>query len=292
MKITGKFLNVSSFCIMTATLSFITASCRDQQKDTTEEPSLLELKAVSWEENKTVEGCKIYADYPSDSTTALSQNIREWMNEQLGGIYEGNLNDGEKMIGFYGKKRVDEIRRNIEEFGENSAMDKSVYYVQIRDKFETASLVTYTSEIYEYSGGAHGGEVEIGSVFRKSDGRRFGWDMFTAEGQTALRDIIKNELKEKYFKVKSDEEFYSMLLAEEARYVFPLPDSAPYFMRNGVKFIYQQYEIAPYAAGKPYCIIPYEKLTDFFTATMKPLVASTKDKVATELFPAKYMNLQ
>ena len=194
MKITGKFLNVSSFCIMTATLSFITASCWDQQKDTKEESSLLELKAVSWEENKTVEGCKIYADYPSDSTTALSQNIREWMNEQLGGIYEGNLNDGEKMIGFYGKKRVDEIRRNIEEFGENSAMDKSVYYVQIRDKFETASLVTYTSEIYEYSGGAHGGEVEIGAVFRKSDGRRFGWDMFTAEGQTALRDIIKNEL--------------------------------------------------------------------------------------------------
>lgn len=292
MEITGKIFKAGGLGVIIAAFSFAATSCEDCQENKKKEPSLIELKETSWEEKGTVEGCKLYADYPADSTSALSQNIREWINERLGGVYDGSLNDGQKMIEYYGKKRADQIKRDIAEVGENSAMGKSMYYVQIRDKFETGQFVTYTSEVYEYAGGAHGSEVETGAVFRKSDGRRFGWDMFTAEGQTKLRDIIKNELKEKYFKAKSDEEFYSMLLAENARYIFPLPVTDPICLKGGVKFVYQQYEIAPYAAGMPFCIIPYDKLSDLFTVTMRPLAESTTDTVATKLFPEKFMNLK
>lgn len=292
MEITGKIFKAGGLGAMVAALSLTAASCIDNEKKTEEQPALMELTSASWEENSTVEGCKLYADYPTDSTSALARNVREWINETLGGVYDGDMNDGQKMIEFYGKQRADQIKRDIAEFGENTAMAKSMYYVQIRDKFETGLFVTYTSEVYEYAGGAHGSEVETGAVFRKSDGRRFGWDMFTAEGQTKLRDLIKNELKEKYFKAKSDEEFYSMLLAEDARYIFPLPVTAPICLKGGVKFVYQQYEIAPYAAGMPFCIIPYDKLSDLFTVTMKPLVESTTDTVATKLFPEKFMEMK
>lgn len=287
MKNIGTILKTGGLLLMATALTQC-SSCTDKQQSA-EKPQLMATAETSWQENPNTEGCKLYADYPTDSTTALSQNIREWMNETLGGTYTGNLNDGQKMLEYYGQQRAEKIRQGIAEFGENSAMGHSAYYVQIRNKFETEKFVTYTSEIYEYSGGAHGGEVEIGGVFRKSDGRRFGWDMFTEEGKTALRDLIKEELKTKYFKVKTDEEFYSMLLAENARYIFPLPETDPICMRSGVKFVYQQYEIAPYAAGIPFCVIPYEKLTDLYTVTVRPLIVSTTDEVATKLSLEKHL---
>ena len=146
--------------------------------------------------------------------------------------------------------------------------------------FETEKFITYTSEIYEYSGGAHGGESLSGGVFRKSDGRKFGWDMFTANGKEKLRGMIKNRLKKNFFKVNSDVEFYAMLLEEKARYTFPLPETDPVCRPNGVEFIYQQYEIAPYAAVIPTCTLPYDSLENLFTVTMKPLIESTTDSLA------------
>ena len=202
------------------------------------------------------------------------------MNEQLGGTYAGSLDDGKKLLEYYGTERAEKIKKTIAEIGENTSMDASAYYVQFKKAFETEKFITYTAEIYEYSGGAHGGESLSGGVFRKSDGRKFGWDMFTASGKEKLRGMIKNGLKNKFFKVNSDEELYEMLLDENARYTFPLPETAPVCRPNGVEFIYQQYEIAPYAAGLPTCTLPYDALENLFTVTMKPLIESTTDSLA------------
>ena len=51
--------------------------------------------------------------------------------------------------------------------------------------------------------------------------------MFTANGKEKLRGMIKNRLKKNFFKVNSDEELYERLLDENARYTFPLPETAP-----------------------------------------------------------------
>ena len=56
--------------------------------------------------------------------------------------------------------------------------------------------------------------------------------------------------------------------------------TAPVCRPNGVEFIYQQYEIAPYAAGIPTCTLPYDSLENLFTVTMKPLIESTTDSLA------------
>lgn len=225
------------------------------------------------------------AAYPADNSSAVTQNIREWMNEQLGGTYAGSLDDGKELLEYYGKERADQMKRDIAEIGENTAMDASVYYVQFKKVFETGEFITYTSEIYEYSGGAHSSESLSGCVFRKSDGRKFGWDMFTANGKEKLRGMIKNGLKSKFFKVNSDEELYERLLDENARNTFPLPETAPICRPNGVEFIYQQYEIAPYVTGIPTCTLPYDSLENLFTVTMKPLLESTTDSLALTYAP-------
>ncbi|MDE6438615.1 MAG: RsiV family protein, partial [Muribaculaceae bacterium] len=46
----------------------------------------------------------------------------------------------------------------------------------------------------------------------------------------------------------------------------------PYFMKDGVVFLYQQYEIACYAAGMPACVIPYSALLPFMTPAARELV--------------------
>lgn len=289
----GTFIFKAAYCAAVALAAGLCAvSCKNTGETEVKESPLMKTNETSWEENQTsAEGFKIYADYPACDTGALSQNIREWINETLGGTYSGTLNDGQAMLAYYGQLHIDKVKSDLEEFGGNINMSDYAYYVQIRNKFESELFVSYESEIYEYNGGAHGGEVETGCVFRKQDGRRFGWDMFTAEGLSALHNIIKEELKKKYFKESSDEDFYGRLLVDDnARYIFPLPATPPIFVRNGVKFTYQQYEIAPYAEGMPSCTIPYERLTDLFTASVKPLVESTTDEVAVKLSLEKHLN--
>jgi hypothetical protein len=64
------------------------------------------------------------------------------------------------------------------------------------------------------------------------------------------------------------------LLTMENNDYFPLPQAAPYFTADGVVFIYQQYEIACYAAGLPNCVISYDLIEPFLTQAGRWLVNS------------------
>lgn len=262
-------------------LAFGLTACQPdkKQQDTTANNGLLKTESIAWEEKESTEGCKLSIDYPAENGNALSQNIREWINEQLGGTYNGDLNDGKKLMEYYGKARAEQIRKDIAELGENTAMGQSCYYVQLKKLFETKLFITYTNEVYEYAGGAHGSESLTGAVFRKVDGRKFGWDMFTENGKEKLRGMIKQALQKRYFKTDNEKEFYDMLLVDNADVLFPLPATPPICRAQGVQFTYQQYEIAPYAAGSPTCTIPYDSLTTAFTTTMRTLAASVTDSL-------------
>jgi hypothetical protein len=52
----------------------------------------------------------------------------------------------------------------------------------------------------------------------------------------------------------------------------PLPSAAPAFTKKGLAFIYQQYEIAPYAAGMVNFDIAYDKIRPFLTAEAQALL--------------------
>lgn len=265
------------------TLALLSAVCltsckKEKDPDAPAAPTQEQATEIMiWNERETTDGCKLYADYPTDSTQGATRNIREWINEVFGGIYADDLSDGKKMLEFYGTRYAERARKEVEEIGPGTAMDQYAYYKQTKKVYESEQFVTYTSELYLYAGGAHGSETLEGVVFRKADGRRFGWEMFTEEGKETLRGMIKEKLKTEYFKLKSDDDFYDHLLVEDARYTFPLPEAAPFFIRSGVKFVYQQYEIAPYAAGLPSCVLPYEAVDSLLTVTARPLARSHTD---------------
>ena len=74
-------------------------SC-DRQASPKETPAGNRIKAefAIYEQDPSAIGCKISANYPSDSTDATGRVIREWINEQLGGTYTGSRNDGQQRV--------------------------------------------------------------------------------------------------------------------------------------------------------------------------------------------------
>ena len=139
-------------------------------------------------------------------------------------------------------------------------INTEVHYGNGRD------IIGHFINMYQYTGGAHGGTFISGMTFRKSDGRRVEWDLFTK----SMQDVIKKGLK-KYFEVNTDEELENSLSLENT-YMLPLPATPPVFTKEGVMFTYQQYEIAAYAAGLPSFIVPYDEAKSLMNTTGKNLL--------------------
>jgi len=213
---------------------------------------------------------KIDADFPDSGNFFVINNIREWMSEQLGGTYEGNMEDGAKMLDHYKTVVLTDFKENIIP-DMPRIEDMSCYKdVKIKKLYETDRYVSYLYTQEGFAGGAHGWYLMQGQTFRKSDGRRIDYDIFRAELMDELADLVKDNIFTQYF--ESNTEDMENLLTMENNDFFPLPQSAPIFREDGVEFVYQQYEIACYAAGMPACVISYDLLEPFLTQAGRWLV--------------------
>jgi hypothetical protein len=213
---------------------------------------------------------EILADFPESGNFFVINNIREWMSEQLGGTYAGNTENGQQLLDHYRKSILNNMREDILP-DLPPIEDMACYENWTFAKFhETDKFVTYTCSREGYAGGAHGWFIHEGQTFRKSDGRRIDYDIFRTESRDELAELVKDNIFTQYFE-SNKEEFTNGLLLENPDF-FPLPETAPLFTRDGVAFIYQQYEIAPYALGLPTCVISYDLIEPFLTQAGRELV--------------------
>lgn len=75
-------------------------------------------------------------------------------------------------------------------------------------------------------------------------------------------------------KVNDDKQLAEVLFINNDVNYLPLPETPPYLTEKGMAFIYQPYEIAPYAVGSISFTIPYENLKPFLTETVNKLLAT------------------
>lgn len=174
----------------------------------------------------------------------------------------------DSLLAYYGNTIEGKLKEEYDDVGDNSRPPYS-FSMDIRKIYETDRTVTFTASSYSYMGGAHGMGTNIGKTFRKSDGRRFCVEMMCNVNTDEFRNMIKERLRT-YFKengenVTTDDELAEMLITESGLDFLPLPQYDPYLTKDGVKFVYQQYEIAPYAAGLPSFTIPYDKVWPYLT---------------------------
>lgn len=193
--------------------------------------------------------------------------IAEYINEQLGGDYTGSTADFEKMLRYYATSRLDTMKANRKEMGDLESAPW-IDILECKKVLDTDKVVSYEITHYIYEGGAHGMELISGATFRKSDGRRLGSEILKNIRDERWMTVYKTGLK-KYFNVGTDKDLEESLFPSNAW--IPQPETEPYFTKDGLKFIYQQYEIAAYAAGHPTVTVSYKDLKPYLMKAYQQL---------------------
>ena len=210
------------------------------------------------------------ADYPVEGHDTLVKVVREFVNDFLGGAYDGPLDDGQAMI----KKNGEIMYGNFLEMCGDADLEEVLelyYYKSVEKGYETNAFITFMTMGGQYTGGLHGIGFETGVTFSKTNGKIFGYDMIKGTDSPEFKRFIKEGLR-KFFSTEGQEAMSDDdLLQELVSYSgsideLPLPDSEPYLTEKGVTFIYQPYEISYYAAGKPEFTIPYDAIKPYLTA--------------------------
>ena len=231
--------------------------------------------------------CSISVDYPSEGKGELVDSVREWIAEQLStiGYTSGNtplpyaaaatdVTNGPRLIKSVCDTVLSDTRQEFASLDTLISMspDFSIEYQydwDIRKIFETPEYITYMSTTYAFLGGAHGASSAIGQTFVAATGEALGLGMFRPDALPKVTSLVKEGLT-RYFLESGAGILRDALLINPD--TLPLPATPPYLTGEGVHFIYQQYEIAPYASGMPGCVIPYSALDSCLTPAVAALV--------------------
>ena len=235
----------------------------------------------------------------------IRAKLIEVMDEQLSHIasfedeprlfpaYEGNAFDTKALMNYYwdqsleafGGAAQEDYDERVASVDENDGLtdEEREYVLNSMPGFEyafslvktdeTDRYVVFNNEDYVYLGGAHGGIIGQGSLtFDKKTGELV--ETFIEPGSLkAIQPLLRKGLAE-YF-AQYDEETGPEAVDEYLMVdndVIPLPAWTPFPTEDGLGFLYQQYEIAPYAAGMPGFTIPYDDILPFLTEEAKALL--------------------
>ncbi len=218
--------------------------------------------------DSTVE-CSIYVDYPTgDDSMAVA--VREFIARELAAVYmprqtddkavlarypvyKGSLDDGRKLVDFYVKgtmRNLMEQRKETEEYtdGDVPPLSESI---KINKWKETPQYVTYGVSDESYLGGAHGSYSFYYVNISKRTFKPIDKTLDTKRIKELQPLLRKGALW--YFKECGENDVTManlndyLILPDDG--LIPIPAHNPWVENDSLDFVYQQYEIAPYAAG-------------------------------------------
>ena len=231
----------------------------------------LATDTVSFEKEEGKIKFSLYVEYPVTGGDSVLRCARGYINDFLGGAYNGPMDDARKMIRTNGENLFYSFMEMCGVTAEEDDVDELFLHKTVTKRCETNTFVTFALWTCEYTGGIHGISYESGWTFSKKNGRCFTYDMMKDLDSPGFLRLMKEGLK-KYFTPKDcpqliDDEDLSEELVSFGGSVdeLPLPDTEPYMTEEGVTFIYQPYEISYYAAGKPEFTIPFDVVRRYLT---------------------------
>lgn len=230
-------------------LLFVAAGC--QPKD----PNEVDVKTYNLNDSLFIESeygdgysyFNVSLDLPVTKNKTLRQNILRWM---LSGETEDHV--------AYLQSMKDDF------FEEEGSEPRSQYKEDYSLSEQTDKYVTYTTEGFLYTGGAHEMPWYNGTTFSKIDGSIVGYDLF--EDPETLIPIIAENIEKQYF-AKDDLEYQEINI---------LPANEPWIETDSVVFCFQAYEIASFAAGMPLCKIALTDLEPYLSEKGKSLLNTQK----------------
>lgn len=222
------------------------------EADDRQEVSLEASTVTTYSYDAPARGISLLVDVPQGGPEPLTDSVRTYVQSVLGGYVRTwqtdstalqatiATTDGQKMVADCGTLVYGQMKLWNAPFASEWRCQALLTLTRTD---ETAASVTYEADAYSYMGGAHGLGSHTGATFDKKTGRRVQL-VRDAEG---LRKLITDRLHKTYDGIMLNEE------------PVPLPQQPP-FMRGGkIVFVYQPYEIGPYAIGMPECAFyPFE----------------------------------
>ncbi len=236
----------------------------------------------------------IYVDYPQGDDS-LSLAVKAFVGKQLGELYvpyhfaeeaealreypryKGSVLQAQKMLDYYGKGAAKFLAAQQGEF---SSEDKPHVCsdVKIRKVAETSTYVTYLMQSYDEVGGAHGSstsyELNISKITNKPIEKAID-SCQTHALQKILQKGVEHYFKEcgeEDFKISSILEYLDPLGEKGSKNMIPLPANTPYIENDSLCFVYQQYEIAPYAAGLVSFNVALKDIKPYLRQEVKDLI--------------------
>lgn len=221
--------------------------------------------------------CSVVVDYPSGDDS-LSVSVRRYvagelvrmylpaMQEENGEapVYKGSMADGKALVDFYGNMNNVYLKAQYAELKVLGIAGLS-YDLSIRKTYETDRYLTYETSCYVFLGGAHGSAVSYPVNIVKATGK--GLATIDTLKQKALLPILRRGVKEYISKAENrkikDSDLQNMLFVEHG--IIPLPATVPVLTPEGLRFVYQQYEIGPYALGMVEFTVPYADVKSCLT---------------------------
>lgn len=222
--------------------------------------------------------CSVVVDYPSGDDS-LSVGVRRYVAGELArlflptmqeedepaAVFKGTKADGKALVDFYGKLNFGYLKSQYAELKDFGIAGLS-YDLSIRKTGETDRYLTYETSCYVFLGGAHGSAMCYPVNIVRSTGRVLAATVDTLK-QKALQPILRRGVKEYISKAENrkikDRDLQNMLFVEHG--IIPLPATVPVLTPEGLRFVYQQYEIGPYALGMVEFTVPYADVKSCLT---------------------------
>ena len=284
----------ASFLLSVAMLSALAVSCRNGGAP-------IEIENRTFEDEAAYVTTGLDVDLPAAKgavATAIRTKLAEILYQDICNVsrtgddpdfepFAGDAADTQALMDYYGEQLTAALAAASDrEYAERIAgvmeattltdsqkadivknFDKWAFDYSLRKVEETDRCIVFKSEYYVNYGGTHGGILGAGPLtFSKRDGRLVG-DFFQPGSAARMQPLLREGLRE-YFGPRMDgtgvDDLDVFLSLPEGGAV-PLPKWAPQPVADSLHFVYQQYEIAPYAAGMPEFSLPVGQLKDFLT---------------------------
>ena len=263
-------------------------------------PKSLQVKNFTYADSTTYSHLSMDVDLPSEAGTVgdritgkllevtddILSRISSYENERFFPPFEGDKKDIEAFLRYYlkqasgviGKQSDEDAKERAESIMENENIPEDekadllahtptwAYDFSLKKISEDDRYVVFLSEDYINMGGAHGGVVGKGAItFDKKDGSHVEHIVDrskVADIQPLLIKGIMSYFADAGFPVEEDKVRDYLSLDGD---LIPLPQWEPYPSEKGLVFVYQQYEIASYAAGMPSFTVPFPDAAPFLT---------------------------
>ena len=193
--------------------------------------------------------------------------LQEW-NEESDELPDTlRVRNNAELVAFFDRvvESVDAEALAAAEYMDNPDMASGSVRLDYRLRAEWPGMATFEANIYGYhAGAAHGMGVSFAETYDIATLESFSLAHFA--DTLSLKRSIYAHLAD-YFGHPAEEALFGATTPASPDFgrAFPFPQARPYLTAEGVAFVSQPYEIAPFAAGLPLAVVPYAEALGWAT---------------------------